>query len=123
MKKLSLKDRIIAAAKGGDEAKIAKFVTKVDKYLERQRKELFEAIEKVKDRIEDAEEALKEMVEHPDLDNLKVEGGANYVPKYLKNIQNQLDDISMLEFEMEEIEEKLEKLTKIEEAVYPTVKE
>lgn len=122
MKRTTLTTRVMAVIKGGDESKLVKFEGKIEKYFERQRREIKEAIESYRDKMSDAQDVLKELVEHPDVEKLKTEGGASYVPIYLNAIQDQLEVVEGFEYLIEECDEQLARLDKIEATIYPDTK-
>lgn len=120
-RKVSLKERVIAELKGGDDAKLVKFESKLEKYYEKKIKSLRDLIETIDDKIDDENEKLQNIIISPDMDELKTEGGAHYCPIYFSKVQDQMDVISRLEAQKDNHLAEIDKLNKIYETIYPEV--
>ena len=120
MKKVSLAERILKTIKGGDEAKLIKFETKIEKYLNNQKKERVDAIDLLNDKIEDANEKLQELILNDSkiIEAIKFEGGVNYVPEYIKKISNQLEFIDELQEKLDKLNLEIERLDLIESTIF-----
>lgn len=89
MLKQNFVQRVIAALKGGDEAKMSRFSTKLSRFIEKQIAMRTDSIATLKDKMIDAEEALQEAVVNVDLSSVNsTEGQESYCSIYFKRISD-----------------------------------
>lgn len=122
MKKIGLKQRILNFLKGGDEAKTARFITKEDKYLNKQISNREDEIETVKDKIEDAKESLKDSVLNVDINRvLTTEGAEGYCSDYTRNVDAKLKSVESLEARVEELKKEIARFKKLKGIIFEEV--
>jgi hypothetical protein len=114
MKKESLLERIMKAIKGGDEAKVSRFVAKQEKYLTGQINKKFEVIENLEEKIGDQRETLNDIIEHIDVHSLQnTESIEDYCRIYTMKVQAQLEKIEAMEEQVTDVTKQIEILRKI----------
>lgn len=119
MTKKTLVERIMAILKGGDEAKLARFESKLGKYFDKQIAMRREEIETLKDKISDAEEALNDTIVNVSVESINstdsVEG---YCRTYVTSVDNKLKVIEDLEERIKAREEEITRLEKLRDRIY-----
>ena len=113
MKKNTWLQRITAVLKGGDDAKLVRFQTKLEKYFDKQIKQREDSIETLRDKITDASDNLNDVIESVNLDRIATtEGAESYCKEYTQKVQqaaqtekNLLDQIEVLEEEITALQE------------------
>lgn len=119
MTKLSFVERAMAFLKGGDEAKLARLETKTGKYFKEQHSIRDRKIDKLREQIEDAQEAFNEAVPNIDLSAIATSDGLDrYIPEYVAGLDRKLAAITELEDQIETLEAEKARLTQIESAIY-----
>lgn len=122
MIKQSLKDRVLAFLKGGDEAKLSRFEGKLGKYLDKQISMRKESIETLKEKIVDANEVMGEAVINVDASRIgNTDSTETYVSSYVRNISEELTIVEQLEADIKKQEEEIARFEKLREVIYPTV--
>lgn len=103
-------ERIMEYMKGGEKAKLVKFLRGVGKYLDNQIKELVDRIEKTTDKIEEKEEELEEYLLTIDFDEIKsTENREIYIRNYVAGYDRIVEKIQELKFEAEDDRERVER--------------
>lgn len=121
MIKQSLKDRVLAFLKGGDEAKLSRFEGKLGKYLDKQISMRKESIETLKEKIVDANEVMGEAVINVDASRIgNTDSTETYVSSYVRNISEKLAVVEQLEADIKKQEEEIARFEKLREVIYPT---
>jgi len=119
MKKQTLSTRVLAFLKGGDEAKVSKFEAKLSKEYTAQIKAKQEAITKLEERIEDAEEVLNETILNVDTTCINnTDAAESYVAIYMRNVRKKRNIIKEYQNDIAAIQEEIEELKADQEAVY-----
>lgn len=109
MAKIGLVQRILALVKGGDEAKLVRFETKLGKYLAKQVAMRKEAIEGLKDKIVDAQDKLNEDSLNIQLDRINSSDNIEaYVVDYVRNVKRDISLVKELEAQIASLEEEIE---------------
>ena len=100
--KKSLATRVLAFLKGGDEAKLVRFESKLDKYFKKQISMREDEIETLTEKIVDVTERLNEVVLNVNLDRVNAtEGAEGYCPTYVTGVQRQMKVIEELKEQIE----------------------
>lgn len=103
-------NRVIAALKGGDEKKLAKFQKGVQNWAKDQIKEIRARIEKNTERLEESEEALDEYLLAVDLGRITTTDDRDeYVLEYVEGYDKMITDIEALEEKIEDDKLRVEK--------------
>ena len=119
MKKQTLSTRVLAFLKGGDEAKVSKFEAKLSKEYAAQIKAKEEAIAKLEERIEDAEEVLNETILNVDVTRINnTDSAESYVAIYMRNVRNKRNVIKEYQNDIADIQTEIDELKADQEAVY-----
>ena len=118
MSKKTLAQRVLVFLKGGDEAKLQRFESKLEKYFSKQISQRKDFIETLQEKIIDAKERLNDVILSVDINKVNaVEGAEGYCPVYVQTVQNQLNVIKELEFQIEAIQEEIDSLDEVQEAI------
>lgn len=121
MTKQTLKDRVVAFLKGGDESKLSRFEAKLGKYLDKQISMRKESIETLKEKITDAKEVMGEAVINVDTSRIgNTDSTESYVSSYVKNISEKLSVVEQFEADIKAQEEEIARFEKLREVIYPT---
>ena len=119
MKKETLVERILARLTGGDKAKLSRFSAKLEKYFTAQIRMRNESIDKLKDKIIDAEEILADAILDVNTDSIKsVDDSEAYVVKYIASISAKRSAIETLKDSIEELEAGIEELEATQKAIF-----
>ncbi len=119
MKKQTLVDRILAIIQGGDKKKLSKFEEKLGKYFTKQISMREDQIKGLKEKIEEADEALQESVLSVDVEKIATgEDAENYCPTYVANLNSKLEKVEDFEEQIAELEKEIARFKKLETAVY-----
>ena len=119
MKKQTLSTRVLAFLKGGDEAKVSKFEAKLSKEYAAQIKAKEEAIAKLEERIEDAEEVLNETILNVDVTRINnTDSAESYVAIYMRNVRTKRNVIKEYQNDIADIQTEIDELKADQEAVY-----
>lgn len=119
MTKLSFTQKVIAFLKGGEEAKMERFSSKLSKYISKQKSMRLEKIETLRDKIADANEVLEETILNVNLDSVnKTEGVEGYIPSYLRGIQQAKGTIEAYESEIEQLESEIKEFEDLETLIF-----
>lgn len=112
MKNLNFVDRVLAFLKGGDEAKMARFSTKLTRYAEKQIAMRQDKLATLRDKLIDADEFVQETILGVDLERVNTTDAqesycSTYFDKVLKarqSVESLNEQISALEAEIVEIQ-------------------
>ena len=119
MKKQTLSTRVLAFLKGGDEAKVSKFEAKLSKEYAAQIKAKEEAIAKLEERIEDAEEVLNETILNVDVTRINnTDSAESYVAIYMRNVRTKRNVIKEYQNDIADIQTEIDELKADQETVY-----
>lgn len=119
MKKVSLVSRALVFLKGGDEAKLIRFESKLEKYFIKQIALRKEQISNLQDKIADAYEAVDEAVVTVAADRIKDTDTAEaYCKTYVQAVESKIDAVEVLESQIEAVEKEIAKLEKIQARIY-----
>lgn len=119
MKKATLASRILAFLKGGDEAKLARFESKLEKYFKKQADMRKDAIESLEEKIADAKEELNETVVNVDLERINsTDGAEGYVVTYLRAVQAKEAVVEGLQEQIDTLNKEIEAFEKTQNTVY-----
>ena len=119
MKKQNFLERVLTAIKGGDEAKIARFSTRFEKYIAKEKAKRTEMIETLEEKASDEQEALKDYIDHLDVSQIKeTESTDAYVVNYTEGINKRLTTIEELEDRIDTLKQEIVKFDTILEAVF-----
>jgi cell division protein FtsB len=119
MKKSTLVNRIMGFLKGGDEAKVTRFETKLGKYFSKQIAMRNEKIENLKDKIVDQEEAMNDSVVNIDLEKInQTDGAESYCSSYVSKISQHVSNIEAYQAEIDVYKAEIARLEKVEATVY-----
>lgn len=111
MKQSTFVQRIMAIVKGGDEAKLVRFESKLSKYFDKQVKMREEAIEDVREQILDAQEALRDAVDSVDMDQLATKESSDaYCVSYINSVAKANERIEELNFQIKDLQEEIKQL-------------
>lgn len=120
MERQSLAKRIMAILSGGDEAKLSRFESKLNKYFERQIQMRRDSIETLKEKIVDAKDALGETITNVSVDQMTgTDNTERYVPNYVDAVSKKLDVITRLEADIKTQEEEIAHFEKLKAVIYP----
>lgn len=119
MKKQSLTDRVLAFLKGGDQAKLSRFESKLEKYFKKQIAMREEDISNLKEKIADATEELNETVVNVDLEKINsTDQAEDYVVTYIRNIQDREAVVAELQEAIDSLKAEIKALQKTQDTVY-----
>ena len=119
MKKSTLVIRIMGFLKGGDEAKVTRFETKLGKYFSKQIAMRNEKIESLKDKIVDQEEAMTDSVVNIDLERInQTDGAESYCSSYVSRISEHVTKIEAYQAEIDVCKAEIARFEKVEATVY-----
>jgi TPP-dependent trihydroxycyclohexane-1,2-dione (THcHDO) dehydratase len=119
MKKVSLATRVLALLKGGDESKLIRFESKVDKFFTKQIAMRKESIANLEEKIIDAQEALNDTVVGVDIDRVNTtEGADSYVTTYVRNVQAKEEVIANFEEQIAALEAEIAKFETTQATIY-----
>lgn len=121
MKKQSLAARVLVFLKGGDEAKLARFEGKVEKYFEKQVKSRQEKISTLQDKLVDATEELNDAVLNVDVERInKTESTEDYCVKYVTAVKAKADALDNYNEQIKTLEEEIEALNDLNGVIFST---
>lgn len=119
MKKQTLASRVLAFLKGGDEAKLSRFESKLDKYFTKQIAMRKDAIETLEEKVVDATEELNETVVNVDVDRINsTEGAESYVVTYVQRVQEKQEVVDGLKAQIEDLKAEIAKFESLQDTVY-----
>lgn len=119
MKKVSLVSRALAFVQGGDEAKLTRFESKLQKFFRKQKSMREEQITNLREKIADAYETVNETVVSVAADRIKDTDSAEfYCATYVKSVEAKLDAVDALQTQIDTLEAEIAKFDKIEAAIY-----
>jgi hypothetical protein len=119
MKKVTLATRILAVLKGGDEAKLTRFESKLEKFYEKQIAKRKDAMESLRDSLVDAQDALQETVVSVDLDRIATSTGAeDYCASYTKQVEAKMETIDTLEDKIKSLQDEIDHFIAIKNVVF-----
>jgi prefoldin subunit 5 len=119
MKKQTLASRVLAFLKGGDEAKVARFESKLEKYFKKQIAMREESISNLEEKIADAKEELNETVVNVDVNRINsTDEAEGYVVVYLRSVQAKEAVVNGLQEQIDTLKEEIKALEKTQETVY-----
>lgn len=119
MKKQTLASRVLAFLKGGDEAKLARFESKLEKYFKKQVDMRNEAISNLEEKIADATEELNETVVNVNPESINsTDQAENYVVTYLRGVQAKEAVIASLQEKIDTLKAEIASLEKTQNTVY-----
>lgn len=119
MKKVTLVTRAIAFLKGGDEAKLTRFESKLEKYFKSQIDICNKEIEILNDKLTDAKEELSDYIPNIDIDRIgKADGLESYVKDYVGGLNNLQNVIQELENKIESKKDEIERFNTLQGLVY-----
>jgi glucose-6-phosphate isomerase len=119
MKKTTLVDRIMAALKGGDDQKIAKFATAVEKTLNGQKSNLTDKIADLEEQLADAVEYLNEVTVTINVDRISTtENRKDYILDYMNTIGTAMRSVELIEAEIADFKTQLERVEKAEKLIF-----
>ena len=119
MKKQTLASRVLAFLKGGDEAKLARFENKLDKYFKKQVDMRKDAISNLEEKIQDATEELHETVVNVDTDRINsTDEAEGYVVTYLRNVQAKEAVVDSLQEQIDTLNAEIKAFAKTQATVY-----
>jgi uncharacterized phage infection (PIP) family protein YhgE len=102
-------EKVLAYAKGGDEAKVVKFQSDVSKYLKKQIKEIKDETDELNDQLEDATNELNEAVVNVDLDRIQTtDARKGYVVSYVDLLESKEEQIRQFKSRIKENNKLLE---------------
>lgn len=111
-------DRIMEYMKGGEKAKLVKFLRGVGKYLDNQIKELGDRIEKTTDKIEEKEEELEEYLLTIDFDKIKsTENREYYVEGYVEGYDRLVEQLEELKLAVEDDKERVKRREEMKQKI------
>jgi len=104
-RKKTMIERIMEYMKGGEKAKLVKFLKGTGKYLDDQIKAVKDRIERTKDKVEEKEEELEEYLLTVDFGKIiKTEERSVYVKKYVTGYDKLIEQIEELNYSIEDDE-------------------
>lgn len=119
MKKQTLASRVLAFLKGGDEAKLSRFESKLDKYFTKQIAMRKDKIETLEEKVVDATEELNETVVNVDVDRINsTEGAESYVVTYVQRVQEKQEVVDDLKAQIEDLKAEIAKFESLHDTVY-----
>jgi len=119
MKKVSLVSRALAFVQGGDEAKLTRFESKLQKFFRKQKAMREEQITNLREKIADAYETVNETVVSVAADRIKdTDSAESYCTVYVKAVEAKLDAVEALQSQIDTLEAEIAKFDKIEAAIY-----
>ena len=119
MKKQTLASRVLAFLKGGDEAKLSRFESKLDKYFTKQIAMRKDKIETLEEKVVDATEELNETVVNIDVDRINsTEGAESYVVTYVQRVQEKQEVVDDLKAQIEDLKAEIAKFESLHDTVY-----
>ena len=111
MEKLTFAQKVMAFLKGGDEAKIARFETKLTKFYSKQIAMRKDQIETFQDKKKDAQESLTDGITSVDLDKIQnTDSLEAYVKEYHNKIQRLSDEVNEFDEKIDNLQEEIKKL-------------
>jgi TolA-binding protein len=111
--------KVIEFLKGGEEAKMARFESKLSKYVAKQISMRTDDIETLRDKVADANEVLEETILGVDLEQVnKTDVVENYVPKYVDKVIAARQVVEALEDKIEELQEEIKELEEVKTLIF-----
>lgn len=119
MERKTLVERILITIKGGDEAKLQRFETKVGKFIDTCIRKSNEKIDSLNDKITDAKETLKDGILNVTPEKIQSTDSVEaYVVSYLKDIEAKMDSVEKLHTQIEEERQRIERWKEIQVTLY-----
>ena len=119
MKRQTLVSRALNFLKGGDEAKLDRFESKLGKYFKEQINIREREIEKLSDKLEDLTEILKETIPNVDLDKIsKSESLEAYIPTYVALLDQRFRAVEDIQDKIDIQQAEIDRYNAIEALIY-----
>jgi hypothetical protein len=119
MKKVSLVARVLAFVNGGDEAKLIRFESKLDKYFNKQISMREDDIENLEDKIKDAQESLGETILNVSVDSINsTDGAEGYCPTYVQSVMDKMEVVNGLNAKITALKSEITDLKAAQTAIY-----
>jgi histidinol dehydrogenase len=121
IKSQSFVERVLAFVKGGDDAKLSRFSSKLEKYYNNQIKMRQDRIETLIDQIDDAQEVLNETILNVDLDRVhKTEEAESYCAIYSRKVAEANAKVKSLQESVESNEDEISELQELKALIFGT---
>jgi hypothetical protein len=118
-KSQTLATRALAFLKGGDEAKLSRFESKLGKYFVAQIAIRTAEIEKLTEKLDDLKEVIDEAIPNVNLDKIsQSETLEAYIPQYVALLNVRLEEAEALEAQIEVQQAEVTRLNKIQTLIY-----
>ena len=119
MKKVSLAVRVMALLQGGDNAKVVRFESKLQKYFDKQIKMREDQKETLLDKIADATEAAQEAVVNINLSRInETDGAESYCSVYVSTVNSKLSIVDELQAEIDSLDAEIDQFKKVQDFIY-----
>lgn len=119
MTKTGFVGRVMSFIQGGDEAKITRFSSKVEKYFSKQIASRKEQIESLNEKITDAEEAFSDQINNVDPSRVgTTENSEDYAQTYVKSLNTSYEAIEVLRERVAEIQKEITRLEVLSSRVF-----
>ena len=119
MKQTTFVQKVTAFLKGGDEAKLARFDSKLRKYFQKQISMRNDKIENLQDKIVDSKEVLSEVILGVDIDKINsTDGAESYCVSYVRKVQEGNEAIESFEDQVLDLKEEVADLEKLVTLIY-----
>lgn len=116
--KKGLVSKIMALLKIGDEGKLIRFESKLEKYLNKQITSFRDEMDNIDEKIVDAKEALNDAVLSVNTDSIQsADSVESYCVTYSNSLLRKLDEIDKLQDRRDEVKAKLEKVQSLIAAI------
>lgn len=119
MKKQTLKDKILAFLKGGDEAKISRFEVQIEKFIDNQIDLRHLQIADLEERLEDQEQNTQEAITNVDVNKIQtIESTKAYCEVYLKKLLDTYLEHEKTNDEIEKLQTEIMNLTDVKTKMF-----
>ena len=119
MENVTFVKRVITFLKGGDEQKVTRFASKLNKYYDKQISIRKEKIESLQDKIQDKEESLNDLITNVDLEKIQtVEKMDSYVGQYHNLVQSAKREMVTLQEEIDNVQEEIDALEETRDLIF-----
>ena len=123
MKKVTLTERLLAVLKGGTDAKFTRFEAKLEKKINKDIATRKDAIASLKEKQDDANEALNDAVLNVEPSSIETSEGAEaYTITYLRNVRAKRNVVKELQNQIDAIQEEIDELVADSAAIYSAEK-
>jgi phage shock protein A len=121
VKKTTFVEKVLAFVKGGDDAKLAKFSEKLSKYYANNIASRQAEIDRLSDRIDDANEELEETILNVNLERInKTDSAESYCETYSKAVAQAKAKVDTLEEQVKGLEEEIKQLEELRDLIFGT---